>query len=96
MVSLKEMASSYTEQLKYRVQEAEEQLGRMKQHLQECENEIQFGGSSSSPFSFGESQGAQGCDSKGSAEGECCDPKEDPIATVSMPLPSINDADTNK
>jgi hypothetical protein len=94
MVSLQDMASSYTEQLRYRVQEAEEQLVRMKQHLQECENEIQFGGSS--PFSFGESQESSTCDSTGSAEGECCNPAEDPIATVSMPLPSIDNADTNK
>jgi len=43
MVSIKEMADGYIEQLRYRIQESQDQLDRLKQHLQECENEIQFG-----------------------------------------------------
>jgi hypothetical protein len=47
MVSIKEMANGYIEQIRYRVQEAQDRLDQLKQHLQECENEIQFGASSS-------------------------------------------------
>ena len=47
MVSLREMADGYIEQLRYRLREAEEQVDRLKQHLEECENELQFGGSNS-------------------------------------------------
>jgi len=43
MVTLKEMADGYIEQVRFRVAESEQQLNELKQHLEECENEIQFG-----------------------------------------------------
>jgi len=43
MVTLKEMADGYIEQIKFRVSQSEQQLNELKQHLQECENEIEFG-----------------------------------------------------
>ena len=43
MVTLKEMADGYIEQVRFRVAQSEQQLNELKQHLQECENEIQFG-----------------------------------------------------
>jgi hypothetical protein len=43
MVSLKEMAEGYINQLTFRVGEAEKDLLKLKQHLQECLNELEFG-----------------------------------------------------
>ena len=37
------MANSYIEQLKFRIGQTESQLVELQQHLQECENEVQFG-----------------------------------------------------
>ena len=43
MVSIQDMANSYIEQLKFRIGQTESQLVELQQHLQECENEVQFG-----------------------------------------------------
>tara|TARA_R110000824_G_scaffold397216_1_gene599738 strand:+ start:1429 stop:1665 length:237 start_codon:yes stop_codon:yes gene_type:complete len=43
MVSLKDMAEGYIKQLIFRVEESEKELLQLKQHLEECINEIQFG-----------------------------------------------------
>ena len=50
MVTLKDMATGYVEQIKFRIEQEEQrlseltnQLNELKQHLQECENEVEFG-----------------------------------------------------
>ena len=43
MVSIKDMASGYIDHIKFRIGSLESQLRELEQHLQECENEIQFG-----------------------------------------------------
>lgn len=43
MVSVKEMAEGYIKQVTFRITEAEKDLLKLKQHLEECLNELEFG-----------------------------------------------------
>jgi hypothetical protein len=82
MVSLEQMALGYTEQLRYRVQEAEEQLNRLKQHLEECETEVQF--ASPSPILDIPKQPEQASCESGNSEEGCCSPDE--VSTIPLTL----------
>ena len=42
MVTINEMAEGYIKQITFRIQEAEKDLLNLKQHLQECLNELEF------------------------------------------------------
>ena len=56
MVSIQDMANSYIEQLKFRIGQTEDQLVELQQHLQECENEVQFGKAGRPPAATAPSQ----------------------------------------
>ena len=43
MVTIKEMAEGYIKQVTFRITEAEKDLLKLKQHLEECLNELEFG-----------------------------------------------------
>jgi len=91
MTSLIEMANGYIEQLKFRIVQSENQLNELRQHLQECENEIRFG-----TTSFAATEQTS-CDN--SKEKECCHSRaseEDLIPTVSLMAPSPDESDTNQ
>ena len=43
MVTINEMAEGYIKQVTFRITEAEKDLLKLKQHLEECLNELEFG-----------------------------------------------------
>jgi len=42
MVTIKDMSRAYVAQVKARIDNTQQELNRLVQHLQECENELEF------------------------------------------------------
>jgi len=55
-VTLEDMGQGYVQSVKYRVETAQKELQDLIQHLQECENVLQFNASSDKKCS------SEGCD----------------------------------
>jgi len=52
-ITLEEMSQGYIQSLKYRVERSQQELQELVQHLQECENSLQFEASSDKRCSEG-------------------------------------------
>jgi len=52
-ISLKEMSQGYIQSIKYRIERSEQDLQELVQHLQECENSLQFEASNDKKCSEG-------------------------------------------
>ena len=86
MVTLKEMADGYIEQIRFRVAQSEQQLNELKQHLEECENEVEFG---QGKKSLGDMENCVPTD-----QGGCC--KSADNSSVPLTLESLNDTEASQ
>jgi len=75
------MANGYIEQIRFRVTQSEQQLNELKQHLEECENEVQFG---QGKKSLGDMENYVPTDEEG-----CCKSADD--SSVPLTLKSLDD-----
>ena len=87
MITIKEMADGYIEQIRFRVTQSEQQLNELKQHLEECENEIQFG---QGKKSLGDMENCVPTDSRR----ECC--KSADNSSVPLTLKSLDDTEASQ